>query len=46
MSINIYGWEDVDCYNTYSEARESKKLYRENQPGVYRVKKKRVKINP
>lgn len=40
----VYGWEMVTCEITRKQARETIKEYRENQPGNYRIVKKRVKI--
>lgn len=40
-----YGWEAVTAEETFKEAKERIKEYRENEPGVsFRLKKKRVKI--
>lgn len=40
-----YGWEDVDCQETFTEAKNSKKDYRENQPEYpVRIQKRREKI--
>lgn len=40
-----YGFECVDTLDTRIEARESLKLYRENERGIsFKIVKKRVKI--
>jgi len=40
-----YGWETVTCEDTWREAREMLKCYRENEPGTaFRIKKARVKL--
>lgn len=40
-----HGYECVDTLNTYKEAKESLKVYRENELGVsFKIVKKRVKI--
>lgn len=40
-----YGWEDVSAYDTWKEAREDLKAYRENQPEYpVRAKKQRERI--
>lgn len=39
-----YGWEVVNTEVTRKEAVRSIKEYRENQPGSYSLKKRRVKI--
>lgn len=42
---NIYGWEEVCSEETWSDARQTLKEYRENEPGIsFIVVKKRVKI--
>lgn len=39
-----YGFEDVCCEDTWREARERLREYRENEPGVaFRIKKARMK---
>jgi hypothetical protein len=38
------GWEDLTCETTAKQARARIKEYRENQPGQYRLVKRRVKI--
>lgn len=41
-----YGWEEELEEETYKEAREQLKTYRENCPQFqFKIKKKRVKIN-
>ena len=40
-----HGYEAVDTLNARTEARESLKLYRENERGVsFRIVKKRVRL--
>lgn len=40
-----YGYECVDTLDTRSEAKESLKVYRENERGVsFKIVKKRVKL--
>ncbi len=40
-----YGYECVDTLNTYTEARDSLKVYKENERGIsFRVVKKRMKL--
>ena len=38
------GWEDLTCEPTARGGRARIKEYRENQPGQYRLVKRRVKI--
>lgn len=38
------GWEDVNYETSMADARRSLKEYRENQPGAYRLRIRRVKI--
>ena len=38
-----YGWEDLAASLSWTEARDDLRTYRENQPGVYRLIKRRVK---
>jgi len=38
-----YGWEMETAEETYKEAKEQLKCYRENGPGSYRIVKKRIK---
>lgn len=40
-----HGWEDVTAEETYREARQRLKEYRENSPGAHRLITRRV-INP
>lgn len=40
-----FGWEELCAYTNRKEAREDIKLYRANQPGSYKLIKKRVKKN-
>jgi hypothetical protein len=37
------GWEILCSEDSYSEAMKVLKLYRENQPGIYRIKKRAQK---
>ncbi len=39
-----YGWEEVTAEDTWKEARARLKEYRENQPGAYRVVRKKERI--
>ena len=40
-----HGWEDLACYDSFREAREELKLYRENEPQYpHRLITRRVKI--
>lgn len=39
-------WEEVCCANTRREARADAAAYRANQPGDYRLIKKRVRVAP
>lgn len=39
------GWEVVTCEETWSDAVEMRRCYRENEPGVpFRIKSRRVPI--
>lgn len=39
------GWEEVTAYNTYKEALQGRREYRENQPEYeIRIRLKRVKL--
>lgn len=40
-----HGWEDVAASETYKEAKDDLKAYRENSPGVHRLITRRV-LNP
>ena len=41
-----YGFEEVCAFSTWKEAREERKNYRENEPGIaFKIIKKRVKIS-
>ena len=42
--LPAYGWEMVTIETTRKEARDQIKRYRENQPGQYRIIKKRVPL--
>lgn len=39
------GWEELSAYANWKEANTDLRLYRENQPGSYKIIKKRVKKN-
>lgn len=38
------GFEEVTCYDTWREAKQGVREYRENEGGVYKIIKRRVKI--
>lgn len=41
-----YGWEDLTAEDSFKEAREQRKCYRENAPGTaYRIIRRR-EVNP
>lgn len=42
---NGYGWEELSAYTNRKEANTDLRLYRQNQPGSYKLIKKRVKKN-
>ena len=46
MSNYGYGWEEELTEDTYTEAKEQLKTYRENcKNAQYKIVKKRIKIN-
>jgi hypothetical protein len=40
-----YGWDDLTAHDTRREARAEMRVYRDNQPGAYRIIERRTK-NP
>ena len=40
-----YGWDFECMYDTFKEAKQGLKEYRENGSGTYRLEKKRVKLS-
>jgi len=40
------GWECLTIEETYSAAREQRRCYQENEGGRYRIKVRRVRIEP
>ena len=44
MSNYGYGWDIETTENTYKEAKQQLKCYRENTNGIHKIIKKRVKL--
>jgi hypothetical protein len=44
MCLSCYGWEEVCTETSRTDAKVNLRLYRENQPGQYKIKKYREKI--
>lgn len=40
---NGYGWEELSAYTCLKDANTDIRLYRSNQPGLYKLVKRRVK---
>ena len=44
-NYGYYGWEEVTAEETYKEAKQRLKEYRENEPGTsFQITKKRIKL--
>jgi hypothetical protein len=44
-NYGAHGWEDEAASDTYREAREDLKAYRDNGPGQYRLIRRRVPVS-